>query len=301
MLNSGGGLSQWDPNEIQAPAHLPPPPLHPAPTNQITGDSSPHPHLPSFYSWPSLSQLMLRWIPGFKNNRGLGLVGRVKGLSTCPPHKLLSPWQSSPGPRTDCSSCLLSPAPCVSFIHLSPPCTPSPPLLPSTSPLCLTLHRPLYFSPDELSASPSCLWLGPHSAAPLTPHSWLCIHSASLSTVLPPSPLFLWLPLLGFLSLCLFPTPWRRNDPQTPPQRCSNDQAPSLGLQHPLPNTSLLSTDHPGPRLSSRGRAGGRQAGPALPSCQSQSKERRAVVVGSFCDSREIRNAKRWVQPLFLK
>ena len=146
---------------------------------------------------------MLRWIPGFKNNRGLGLVGGIKGarLSTCPPHKLLSPWQSSPGPQTDCSSCLLSPLPaCLSSIcPLPAPRRPRcfPPRLLSVS-LCTALCISLLTSsllPPPVSDSgltlppPSHLTPGSASLLLLSPLSFLLLRffSGSLSWVFSPS------------------------------------------------------------------------------------------------------------------
>ena len=155
---------------------------------------------------------MLRWIPAFKHNRGLGLVGL--GSKACPPHKLVSPWRSSPRPQTDCSSC---PPQFLRVFCLSVPSLhPVPPSLPSVSPLCLTLHHPLFLSRGAL-CSPFPLLLGPSLLPPHT--SLLALLPFCFSLHYPPSFSALSrLPLLGFLSLHLVPTPWRRNDPQTPPQ-----------------------------------------------------------------------------------
>ena len=239
---------------------------------------------------------MLRWIPAFKHNRGLGLVGL--GSKACPPHKLVSPWRSSPRPQTDCSSCPPPiPACLLPVCPLPAPCPSIPSLRVSSvshsAPPSISLPRssllPLPSLTWALSAAPSHLSPGFASLLLLSPLPSLLLRSFSA-----PSPGFS-LPPSHSYSL----EKKRSTDPSPGVIRGPGSQS---GPAAPPPNTSLLSrpAQPPGPRVGSRGRAGGLRSGPALPSRQSQCKERQAVV-GSFCDSREIRNAKHWVQPLFLK
>ena len=221
------------------------------------------------------------------------------GSKACPPHKLVSPWQSSPRSRTDCSSC--SPLPrlpgCLSSVWPLPAPCPSIPSLRVSSvshsaPPSVSLPRssllPLPSLTRALSAAPSQLTPGLASLLFLSPLPSL------LRSFSAPSPGFSLPPSRSY-SL----EKKRSTDPSPGVIRGPGSQS---GPAAPPPNTSLLSrpAQPPGPRVGSRGRAGGLRSGPALPSRQSQCKERRAVV-GSFCDSREIRNAKHWVQPLFLK
>lgn len=148
MLNSGSSFSQWGFKWKTPPPHthtLTQPP--PACTNQTIEGLPPLPPPPSMWGWPSLLQIVCRWISGSADNWGLCWAGsRSKG-----PHL---PSSARFQPRELLFICLCIPSCCLLLAHLSSP-PPSVHLSATLrSSLLLSCHLPLSASYTLISSSP---------------------------------------------------------------------------------------------------------------------------------------------------